>query len=245
MPIKKVLVIVGFSLVFSSVTSAQFSAGFTGGYSYNHLSTDISNSLYTRNKSQGGYSLGLTCYYAFSEMISLQSGAGLIQKNYSFKRTGKYTGIYETFTNGYIQVPFTVQFKIFEEKKVTVFLNAGIYCAYQAYSKVKGTTPGIFNSVDSVTTDGQIIQYLSFVNYSEDYHFNNKRDNRLEFGFGMGAEIHYALSRKYSVLIQSVYFQSVTDQQRKYMINQRTRINQTFSLSMGCMIRFGDKSVRQ
>lgn len=217
---------------------AQFSIGIDAGYNYNHLNTDIQNIKFSKITSEGGYSTGLQINYSLTKILSLQTGIDLLQKNYSFTRTGKYTGIYETFTNSYLQIPIAVKLRIFEKKNFQIFFKTGVYGAYWAFAKVNGTTLNIFNSTNTINSDRKIIQYLSITDYSENYQFNDAKDNRHEFGLNTGICIHYALNRKYLVLIESSYFQSFTDQQKKYMVMQFSKINQTLSISIGCLMTF-------
>ncbi len=235
------------ALLFVSICTceAQLSVGVVAGYNYNHLITDIKNREFTKNTIERGYCTGLQINYSLTNLLSLQTGIDLLQKNYSFTRTGEYTGVYETFTNSYIQLPIAVKLRLLEKRKFQIFLKAGVYGAYWAYANVKGTTLNIFNSTHTISNEGQIIQYLSLTDYSEKYQFNDTKDNRYEFGLNSGISIQYALNRKYSALIESNYFQSVTDQQKHYMINQISKINQTLCISIGCIITFSDKKAEQ
>ena len=224
-------------LVVSFAGKAQFSVGVSGGYSNNHLNTDISNRVYTTNTNGNGFSADLQINYNLSNRISLQSGLGLVQKNYSFIRTGDYQGVFETFTNTYLQLPLTARVKILEKKKLRILFNIGVYEAYWTFAHVHGATPNILNSTNSTNSSGQMVQYTNIDNYSEKYQFNTIKDNRFEFGLTAGISIQYAINNKYSIFIEPDYYQSLTDQQKKYMINQIPNINQTFRVSMGFIMK--------
>ena len=216
---------------------SQISIDVGAGYSYNHLNTDISNREFTKTTNESGYSTSLQLNYSLNKILSLQTGVDLLQKSYSFTRTGAYTGVYETFTNTYIQIPFVAKLKIFEMTRFQIHFNAGVYGAYWTFAMVNGVLPNIFNSSNSVGKDGQIIQYLSLTNYSEKYQFNSTKDNRIELGLTTGISICYELNSKYSAFIEPSYYQSLNDQQKKYMVNQVPKINQTLCISIGFSIK--------
>jgi hypothetical protein len=223
-------------ILFVQPSKSQFSVGVDAGYAYNHLNTDISNRAFTKNINKNGYSSGLQINYNISNLLCLQTGIGFLQKNYSYTRTGVYLGVYETFTNSYFQMPINVQLKILKIKKFKLFIKAGIFGAYWAFAKVNGAMPNIFNSTNTIGNDGQIVQYLSLTVYSEKYQFNGTKDNRFEFGLSTGISIYYELNNKYSVFIETSYYQSLIDQQKNYMINQVSKANQTLCFSIGSLM---------
>lgn len=162
-------------IIFSTSVKSQFSTGVTIGYSNNQLSTDISNRTFTRNKNYGGFCMELIFGNSLSRLVSFRTGIGFLQKNFSFKRTDKYAGVFETFTNSYIQFPLVGQIKIIEIKRLCVSLSTGFYGAYWAYAKVCGATPNIFDSSYGFDDDGQMVQYLSLTSYSENINLTIQR----------------------------------------------------------------------
>jgi hypothetical protein len=224
-------------LIICFAGKAQFSVGISGGYSNNHLNTDISNRVDTKNTNGGGFCASLLINYNLSNWISIQSGLGLVQKNYSFVRNGDYQGVFETFTNTYLQMPLTARIKILELKKFKITFNIGAYEAYWTFAHIHGATPNILNSTNSTNSSGQMVQYTSIDNFSEKYQFNNIKDNRFESGLTAGICFHYDINNKYSIFIEPDYYQSLTDQQKKYMVNQIPNINQTFCVSMGFIMK--------
>ncbi|HEY4788607.1 MAG TPA: porin family protein [Bacteroidales bacterium] len=228
-------------LIVSLSIKAQYSIGLDGGYSYNHLNTKISNRGFTNNKNESGFNADMQINYDLYNFLRLNTGISLTQKNYSLVRDGEYLGEYETFTNTYFQIPVTIQLEIFKIKEFEFSIKTGLYGAYWAFAKVNGAIPNIFSSTDIVGNNGQIVQYLSFVKYSEKYQFNKTKDNRFEFGLKTGIGINYPFHKKYSLLAEFNYVQSITDQQKRYMVNQTQKFNETFSISVGCLIKLTNK----
>ena len=85
----KKFIIIALSVLFALHVNAQVSFGIEAGYAYNHLNTDISNRAVTQNKNSGGYVIGLKINFEVISTINFQTGLGLIQKNYSYVRTGE------------------------------------------------------------------------------------------------------------------------------------------------------------
>lgn len=235
MVVKQVFILILLAQGFAS--RAQLSVGVGIGYSHNHLREDVSDRSYTRNKNGGGYAAYFKVDYQVTDWLGLRAGCGIIQKNHSFFRTQRYTGIYQRFANSYLQWPLMGKIKVFQKSKFNVHATVGIYCAYWLSARVSGVTPNIFNTTAVIDEGGQIVDYFFLTSYSARYEFNNVRDNRFEFGFAFGTEISYEFYDKYSFFLESNYYPSLTDQQQKYAINQSPRMNRTFSISAGCSMR--------
>jgi hypothetical protein len=105
------------------------------------------------------------------------------------------------------------------------------------YSRVNGVLPNIFNTKNQLDRDGQSVQSFYLTSYSEEYHFNKKRDNRSEFGLQAGFTLQYNMNEKNGFFVEYVFYQSLTDTQKKYMINQISKINRTFLIFVGFVFR--------
>ncbi len=229
------------AIIISHTSKAQLSLGLNGGCTLNHLSTDISNRKTTNNNSKYGYCVGLQIQYNLTDVLSFQSGVSFFQKNYSFTRTGNFRGVYEVFTNNYLQIPETIKLRFFERRRIQLSFSIGTYIAYWVFAKVNGVTPNIFNNTNIIKDNGEIVQYLNLTSYSEKYQFRDIKDNRVELGLTSGISINYCLNNRYSTFIEFSYFHSLTDQQKKYELNHLSKINQTINVSLGCYINFPDK----
>ena len=164
------IIILLFTLLSSSICQAQLSLKVNAGCSYNHLITDVSNRKFTENANEIGYSAGFQIKYNVTKLTGFETGICWSQKNYSFIRTEDYSGIFEKFTNNYLQIPFTFQINILEQKKFRVFINNGFFVSYWVCSKVNGRIPNAFDTSNQLDTDGESIQNFYLTNYSEKYH---------------------------------------------------------------------------
>ena len=230
-------IILYISIFTTNICHAQLSFKINTGYSYNHLITDVSNRTFTKNVDEIGYSIGLQLNYSLSKSIILETGICWIQKNYSFRRTGTYVGIYDQFTNNYLQIPFTLQLKVFEKKKWQVFLNIGSFVSYLTNVKVNGVIPNPFNTMNQLDIEGQEVLDFYFTNYSKEYHFNSLKENLYEFGLLTGLGLQYNLNEKIAFILDYRLYQSLTDTQRKHISNHISKINQTYVLSIGLIFK--------
>lgn len=219
----------------------QISIGIKTGYTNNHLNTNISNRVFTLNKNGSGLGFGFLGNYEINNRIGIEGSIEFLQKKYSLVRTDKYQGVYETSMNSYLQLPLIIQLKIYNKKKLAINLNGGFYGAYWTFAKIKGAIPNIFNSAYSVDAGGQSIQNLTLALYSERKPFNKLRDNRFEYGWLTGIGVNYNLSKENRVFIKYEYYQSLTDQQKNYMLFQIPKYNQTNFISAGWLVKLHSK----
>jgi len=226
-------------MLFSSLFSkAQILIGFEGGYNLNFVISDISNRVFEKKESRGGYQLGIKFKYDLSTRTSLLISPGLIQKNYGIRRTGRFEGVFTNYSNLYAQLPISFQFNLIN-KRTAFYLNSGIYLAYWVTASVEGTTPNTLDVFDTVT-NGQISEYFRIANYNDKYNFNSQRDNRIEFGLTGGFGVSYKLPGGFFPFLEIEIFQSLTDLQKKYMVQRISKYNQSYLFSFGCL-----KTLRQ
>lgn len=228
------------ALVISISCNAQFSFGIIAGYTNNHLNTDIANRVFTENRNGNGYDVGILGQYDWAKWLSLQVETGLIQKNYSFTRTGNYAGVFENFSNTYLQVGLTSNIKIFEVRKIKITAAIGAFTAYWILARVKGRVPNIFNGTDSINTTGQSNRHLTLDEYSEKYKFDIKKDARLELGWLSGINLYYEITPKAIIMLNCHYYQSLTGTNND-MVNVISKINQTTCVSIGYLRRLKAK----
>jgi hypothetical protein len=218
-------------------SKAQLSLGVEGGVTWNHLQTNISNRSFTDNESKTGYSIGIPLQFHLYKYLYLEADPNLSQKNYSFVRTGAFTGSYEDFINHYLQLPVMAEWRG-GGKKWQGLVSLGVYGAWWMAASVKGAIPNILNITDSTAAGGQQTETFGLSRYQEKYPFNSQKDQRLEFGWIAGIGLSYHLLPDWSLFIRARYYQSLTDQQKKYMGNQIPQYNQTYIFSLGGMYSF-------
>jgi len=224
-------------LLFTGVTStAQSWFGWQAGISSSSLRTNVSNRAYTSIGDGQGYSIGLIFKRKVLQWLSLEVTPDVTQKNYVIDRTDMLSGIYCRYHNTYLQLPVTAH--IAYGRRLQVSADAGLYGGYWLAGRIKGATPDVFSvSTGNNTGTGQTTETFQLSSYNEKYTFNSQRDHRMEWGWIAGGGLEYTCSKKYVAFAKCAYYQSLTDQQKKYMISQVPRYNATFVFSVGGLCR--------
>ena len=109
--------------------NAQFSVGVQAGYANNYLLTNVSNLVSTKYVSQPGFSVAVPLQYDIADWFAIKAQPGYMQKNYQMQRTGFYKGVYETSTNGYVQLPLMGHFS-FGSETLRGYVDAGGYAGF-------------------------------------------------------------------------------------------------------------------
>lgn len=219
-------------------TKAQFYLGLEAGLNKNQLYTNNANQAFTEYKKGSGLSIGIPVLYKVNDWFAVQASPSYIQKNYTIARTGYFQGVYQDNINGYIQLPIMGQFS-FGDEQFRGFVNLGMYGAYWAGSRIKGAQLNALNPVDTAyynVAPAYASGEINLYNYNEKYSFNSTKDNRFEFGWIAGIGVSYETESGYRFYIEGRRTYSFTDQQKNYMINQVPRYNDTYGVSVGCMI---------
>lgn len=214
------------------MASSQLCIGVKSGLTSNHLITDLSNLRFVENRRGQGYNISADFLYSPSGRIFLRTGISLCQKNYSLARTG---GAYEDFSNTYFQLPVAVQWQV-PVGKFNIYASTGIYGAWWTYARIKGSTPNVLD----IATGTPGVYYFTPATYNVKYNFDPRRDNRLEYGWltSVGAGYGY---KPNIVLVASIdYSRSCSDTQKKYMLNQTAKYNETYFFSLGCQLLCGN-----
>lgn len=232
-----VLVLIMPALTYSN---AQSYLGIIAGCSINHMEINTSGSSYLKNNDKAGYLAEVPFLYVISDKLAIHAGVDVMRKNYTFARTGPYTGIYESFVNSYLSVPIWISWHI-KWRKFGLLPGIGGYGAYWIHGKLKGKTANVFSVTDSVSQSGQITEYYGLSGYSGNYSFNRRRDERLEWGWTCGLQIEYPVRERLFIFAEGVYYQALTSQTKKYAIDQGPGYNQTVGISMGVMYALSKK----
>ena len=215
---------------------AQLAAGVQGGYNKNYLVTNNANRAFTNYRSHSGFTVGIPVQYRLNDWLAVAMEPALVQKNYSQVRSGFFTGIYKDVSNTYLQLPLMAQFR-FGGKQLKGFVNTGAYGAYWSASHISGAMPNILDPVDGGSGSSKY-DYNRPYSYNEQSAFDKRRDKRLELGWITGLGISYRINKRYEVFSQGSILYSLTDQQKKYMINQVPRYNTTYSIQAGALMQF-------
>lgn len=215
------------------LAKGQVSIGVQGGAGFNYLQTDIADRTATAITSRVGYVIEAPVEVRLYDWLYAKGLPALVKKNYRIERSGSLSGVYTNYNNTYLQLPLLAHFVW--GKRLRIYADAGPYLAYWLSGRVTGNTPDIFDINRSTSSSGQTTQEFRLAVYNEPYQFNAQRDNRVEWGGAAGVGVQYKVRKKLQLVAGSMVYQSFTDIQKQYMINQKAQRNQTVVVTAGCL----------
>jgi outer membrane protein with beta-barrel domain len=215
---------------------AQSSLGFETGLTAGYLNTNIANRTSSEITYRLGYSIAIPFEYQFNKWLSVETVPGIVQKNYSITRTDSLSGAYTSFINTYLQLPVMAKAILFHKKKFIFFANAGFYYGYWMAARQKGNEANIFTATESNNSSGQTTSTIDYTSFNEKYTINDQVDNQSEWGWIAGLGAQKKIKERYTAYAAFRIYESFTQQQKNYMINQIPQYNETLALSVGVMM---------
>jgi len=213
-------------------TNSQTAIGVFGGYTANIIHGYAVNTIIAKLKAASGYTAGLNIKIRASTHINIHVTPSIITKNYSIVRKDVLLkNVYENVYNTYIQLPVTANYT-YSSERLKGYIGAGFFTAYWLHKQQKGRLPDIFSTSD-VIANNQLTESLTLVNFNKTYKFDNRKDNRIEFGYTATVGAEYLLNSILSICLNIQYFNTLTDQQKKYMVSQIARQNRTLCFCIG------------
>ncbi len=161
---------------------------------------------------------------------SLDLGLSFVQKAYAINHTDTTLAVLNQRTrNDYLQMPAGAGFYGIH-KKLTFFLSGGVYFGYWVHGNVQGAVPNLLNTAAPFPQPSS---------YNQKYSFDSHRDQRWEFGWQTGGGLSYHAEDGAEPFIGVRFYQSLTDQQKNYMVDQVPRYNRTLAFSFGLIKTIG------
>ena len=200
----------------------HWSFGINAGIDRNYHSVDMSYMSDMKfDKYAAGSAFGISIGYAPLKWLSVNTGVVFIQKNYHMDHVFDYSTMHvslpTTTTNEYLDIPLELKFSFGQKVKVHVF--GGGYYGYWLKSHREGVTYSFSNEKDN--------------EFDEDVEFNEKRDNRVEYGFTYGGGISGRIRDRIEIGGEVRWYYAVTDIQKPYMRFLNPRYNTTFAVTVG------------
>lgn len=235
---KKIILVVGL-LSCERSAMAQLEAGITAGYVKNHIITSPGYRTFTRYQDRSSVTAGLVFRYRLNQWLAVEADPSYLQKRYELRRYNFFDGIHQINTNGYLLLPVMGHFS-FGGEKLKGFVNMGGYGGWWMHGRIKGTMPNVFSEEPgSDELPGLLVSDPPY-DYNEKYAFDRRRDRRIEWGLLAGAGLEYRLQNRFVFFAEARYYYSLTDQQKKYMLNQVPQYLDAYVLQAGCLFRFQD-----
>lgn len=93
----------------------------------------------------------------------------------------------------------------------------------------------MYNSIDSLNSNGNITQYARLTEYKVKYIFSDA-DNKWGLGWNTGIGIHYLINRNIYLALKGQYFQSITNNEKNKGNFQLYGYFKTFVIESGVLI---------
>ena len=222
MRLNKLFLILIFCLQQEISLGQGFSLGLSQGITYNRLITNTSTLPLSKLSGRVGFFLGPLISKQIHNNLSLILSPSLTTKNYAQLRMDSLDGLGDIHRNSYLQMLLMGNLKI-PYKKIFFLFSEGIYTSYWISKRIEGNTIDLYNSLGS----GNIQSFYS-VYYNQRIPFDNRRDNRLEYGWLSCVGIGFKWSNIF-ISTEFMFLRSISDQQKKYMHKQVPRFNQTIN----------------
>lgn len=202
---------------------APFQIGLFGGQSSNELDIDVVYAKDMRYSKATGYAAGVTATYCPKGWFSLHSGIEMVQKNWRMDRQQRSVkDVYTDATNNYLQLPITAELSVGRTFRVCGFF--GGYVGYWLSGHRQGR---------SLSVTYLITQDVNDMDFSQDYSFNSKKDNRFEAGLKYGLALRCSIAKKADLSMELSWYYGLTNLQKSYMDNIYSRYNDTRTISFG------------
>lgn len=228
----------GFLMFFSAtngftqtgIADSPLSIGVSAGYSLNflYISETKTYSEYTEWKEGHGAAAAFVLRYRIYEMFSIQTEALYIQKNYRVWRTSPGMPMMpDNTTNHFLELPLLAHISMPVSDIWSVFVNGGAYIGWWAYSHRKG----VGQTVSADASSG----LLKLYEFDGAYEFDEREDNRFEYGLCAGAGVAYNFE-KFGIYFEGRYNFGLSDM-RKNSYNEDVyhipSMNDTVTIRIG------------
>jgi hypothetical protein len=214
---------------------AQLTLGIKGGLTRNYTDLPISGALFIKNEANTGFETAFSLVAGINKWLSIETDPGILQKDNALIRSGTFQGIYEDFKNIYYQLPIKVRFSS-SGKQAYFYAMTGCYLGWWASGKIKGEVPEILNITNALAANGQPAETFSVSSYDSNYSFDGRRDNRVEFGWTVGAGYLHNIGRRYVIYAEIDYQQAATSS-KKNTARESAPYNRTLCLALGANYR--------
>jgi hypothetical protein len=209
-----------------------FCFGLAAGYTNNTLYRGGADLYEATTKWESGHGLTATfvVQYRFFDWLAAQVELGYTQKNFSYKRKlSQMSEVYEYTTNHFLELPLLVHGSfVIGDTGIRIFACAGGFAGFWFAGYRKGVAPTV--SINAQTNSAPAYEF------DEWYEFDDRRDNRFEFGLAGGMGVQYDFE-VFSIFFDWRFNYGLSDLQKEYyshyFIPQK---NDTWIIRLGVLI---------
>lgn len=214
---KKKLFLSVVGLILAQNLFAELKVGLSIGPDWNHFDLNKSYTYDYNYSKKTGLSVEIPVQYNFCDWFGLRSGISYVQKGYKLTRTN-YKNIYENALDHYFHFPLMTNYS-FGSEKFRGFLNLGGYLGFWFAGSREGSS-------------NQFISSTPVYKYSENYEFDERRDNQFDAGFCSSIGILYRLSSYFELSMEGLCYYSLLSTTKNNKANI-PKYNTTYSIQFG------------
>jgi hypothetical protein len=210
-----------------------WSVGVAGGMTMNRLEMGGAETyrLTIKYESEKGWTASVPVRYQALDWLAVSLEPGVNTKNYSWKRTGDYEGLFANrLTNTFLDVPLLASLS-WPIGRTRLFASGGASLSYWLWAREKGF---MINITQSNTFYSILPRTLSF----KRTHRFTASDNRLQAGLLAGAGLEHTIGA-FSLRAEGRYHHSLTDLQKQTHKSQAPSQNRAWSLQLALLVTPG------
>jgi hypothetical protein len=183
-----------------------------------------------------GWTFGILARFQIFNWLAAQTETVFITKNYGYYYHASGNKLYNDTTNNFVEFPLLLSLSIRPEgggwaTGLRLYANAGGFLGVWAASRETGQNL-------SASSENPTYQY------DKDYEFDDRRDNRFEYGLAAGAGVQYEINWA-SVFIEFRYNHGLSDLQQAYQYKLVPQMNSTWTVQMGFLVNTGKVKQRK
>jgi hypothetical protein len=187
-------------------------------------------------ESRSGWTGGIPVRFQIFNWLAVQAETVFITKNYSYYYHSYANRPYNETTNSFVEFPLLVNLSMRPAgeggaARVRLYINVGGFLGVWAASRETGSSL----SIASTTTAHK---------YNEYYEFDDRRDNRFEYGLAAGLGVQYEIGIP-SVFVEWRYNYGLSDLQKPYQYNLPPQMNNTWTIQLGIFFNPGKIGVKK
>ncbi len=209
---------------------SRWSLGIIGGWEENTPVVNMPDYASTITyQPLSGATVGITSKYAITNWLYGRADLVWLQKNFKMNRSGFSAAniINSQYTNNYLTLPITAMMSFGYNFRINAF--AGGYVGYWLNGHRTGK---------SFSWDYCLNGSTKYIDFDEEYTFNDERDNRFDAGLTFGGGISYIIAQKIEINLEARWYYGLTDIQKNYMTFMRHHYNTTMALQLGAYYKF-------
>jgi hypothetical protein len=210
----------------------RWNIGFYGGYTNNNLyQGGAEHSRPGKIWENGhGWTAGILARYQIFNWLAAQTEAVFITKNYGYRYSAYGNELSNNTVNSFVEIPLFLNVSIRPA-------GGGWVTGLRLYANVGGSL-GVWAASRETGRNLSVVSYNPVYKYDEDYEFDDRRDNRFEYGLAAGLGVQYEKDWA-GVFVECRYNYGLSDLQQTYQYELVPQMNSTWTLLLGFLVNPG------